>query len=283
MLFPPSQYRIPQAPADSMTLYLCLPLLVALLHSAQCLYNCSSLYERTPGRKRYCTQMFKCSNVPNSEKTITVVNITSLNFLQKTRTWLSTVAPVWSLWRSTCARPSGQVSTPPTWLWTGTTTPRSAWALSTPVWTLPSSVTSSLLTTVRITPVVSLCRSESIYVFKRSVKSYVASRGRHCNGCGFCYLVQIVDETPDPAGPFSGFSSIQSVIITGYIDTPRSDQGLISYSTDLYYHFSCRYPLEYLINNTQIVAWVARQLFFFFFLKNNYLKKKKKGNWNYFF
>uniref|UniRef100_A0A8C4F6V2 Si:dkey-103g5.3 n=1 Tax=Dicentrarchus labrax TaxID=13489 RepID=A0A8C4F6V2_DICLA len=48
--------------------------------------------------------------------------------------------------------------------------------------------------------------------------------------------------------------SLQSVIITGYIDTPRADQGLISYSTDLYYHFSCRYPLEYLINNTQIVA-----------------------------
>lgn len=68
------------------------------------------------------------------------------------------------------------------------------------------------------------------------------------------HLVQIVDEAPDPAGPFSSFSTIQSVIITGYVDTPRSDQGLISYSTDLYYHFSCRYPLEYLINNTQIVA-----------------------------
>lgn len=65
-----------------------------------------------------------------------------------------------------------------------------------------------------------------------------------------------MDEPPDPKGPFSSFSSIQSVIITGYIDTPRSDQGLISYSTDLYYHFSCRYPLEYLINNTQIVACV---------------------------
>ena len=50
-IFSPSQYRIPQSPADSMTLYLCLPLLVALLHPAQCLYNCSSVYERTPGRK----------------------------------------------------------------------------------------------------------------------------------------------------------------------------------------------------------------------------------------
>ncbi|XP_062275478.1 zona pellucida-like domain-containing protein 1 [Scomber scombrus] len=68
------------------------------------------------------------------------------------------------------------------------------------------------------------------------------------------HSLQIVDERPDPNGPFSSFLSIQSVIITGNIETPRSDQGLISYSTDLYYHFSCRYPLEYLINNTQIVA-----------------------------
>uniref|UniRef100_A0A3B4GQH9 Si:dkey-103g5.3 n=1 Tax=Pundamilia nyererei TaxID=303518 RepID=A0A3B4GQH9_9CICH len=48
--------------------------------------------------------------------------------------------------------------------------------------------------------------------------------------------------------------SLQAVIVTGYINTPRSDQGLISYSTDLYYHFSCRYPLQYLLNNTQITA-----------------------------
>ncbi|KAI2656224.1 Zona pellucida-like domain-containing protein 1 [Labeo rohita] len=66
--------------------------------------------------------------------------------------------------------------------------------------------------------------------------------------------LQIVDEKPSSSGPFSMFSSIQSVVITGYIDTPSSAEGVISYSTDLYYHFSCRYPLEYLINNTQIVA-----------------------------
>ncbi|XP_031427139.1 zona pellucida-like domain-containing protein 1 [Clupea harengus] len=64
---------------------------------------------------------------------------------------------------------------------------------------------------------------------------------------------QIVDESPG-SGVFSSFSSIQSVIITGFIDTPRTSEGVISYSTDLYYHFSCRYPLEYFINNTQIVA-----------------------------
>nr|XP_061797540.1 zona pellucida-like domain-containing protein 1 [Nerophis lumbriciformis] len=68
--------------------------------------------------------------------------------------------------------------------------------------------------------------------------------------------LQIVDETPDPTGPFSNFLTIQSVIITGFIETNTAnpESGLISYSTDLYYHFSCRYPLEYLINNTQIMA-----------------------------
>ncbi|KAA0701960.1 Zona pellucida-like domain-containing protein 1 [Triplophysa tibetana] len=66
--------------------------------------------------------------------------------------------------------------------------------------------------------------------------------------------LQIVDEVPSHTGPFSMFSSIQSVIITGFIDTPSSAEGFVSYSTDLYYHFSCRYPLEYLLNNTQIVA-----------------------------
>uniref|UniRef100_A0A4W5LAX6 Si:dkey-103g5.3 n=1 Tax=Hucho hucho TaxID=62062 RepID=A0A4W5LAX6_9TELE len=47
---------------------------------------------------------------------------------------------------------------------------------------------------------------------------------------------------------------LDSVIITGYLNTPKSSVGIISYATDLYYHFSCRYPLEYLLNNTQIVA-----------------------------
>ncbi|KAJ8276616.1 hypothetical protein COCON_G00083680 [Conger conger] len=59
------------------------------------------------------------------------------------------------------------------------------------------------------------------------------------------HSLQIVDETPGP-GVFSSFSNIQSVVITGFIDTPRSSSGLISYTTDLYYHFSCRYPLDWL-------------------------------------
>lgn len=65
---------------------------------------------------------------------------------------------------------------------------------------------------------------------------------------------QIVNEVPSASGPFSQFSTIQSVIITSYIDTPTSSAGVVSYSTDLFYRFSCRYPLEYLINDTKIVA-----------------------------
>ncbi|KAL0970642.1 hypothetical protein UPYG_G00244980 [Umbra pygmaea] len=67
-------------------------------------------------------------------------------------------------------------------------------------------------------------------------------------------MYQIVDEVPDASGYFSSFSSVSSVIITGYIDTPVTSNGIISYTTGLYYHFSCRYPLEYLLNNTKIVA-----------------------------
>ncbi|KAI5620781.1 zona pellucida-like domain-containing protein 1 [Silurus asotus] len=66
--------------------------------------------------------------------------------------------------------------------------------------------------------------------------------------------LQIVNEVPSASGPFSQFSTIQSVIITSYIDTPTSSSGVVSYSTDLFYQFTCRYPLEYLINNTEIVA-----------------------------
>ncbi|MFT7803616.1 zona pellucida-like domain-containing protein 1 [Arapaima gigas] len=65
--------------------------------------------------------------------------------------------------------------------------------------------------------------------------------------------LQIVDEVL-PSGIFSIFSSIQSVVINGFIDTPSSSDSIISYSTDLFYQFSCRYPLEYFLNNTPIVA-----------------------------
>ncbi|XP_041098197.1 zona pellucida-like domain-containing protein 1 isoform X2 [Polyodon spathula] len=65
--------------------------------------------------------------------------------------------------------------------------------------------------------------------------------------------VQIVNEGAG-TGFLSSFSSVQSVVISGYIDTQQPSSGMISYSTDLYYGFSCRYPLEYILNNTQIIS-----------------------------
>lgn len=46
------------APPENMDLYLCLPLLVILLQPAQCVYNCSSEYDRTPGM---CNQPAHCN------------------------------------------------------------------------------------------------------------------------------------------------------------------------------------------------------------------------------
>lgn len=53
-------------------------------------------------------------------------------------------------------------------------------------------------------------------------------------------------------GVFSDFSNIQTVNISGVVRSFDPTIGTITYNTDLKYYFSCSYPLEYLINNTQI-------------------------------
>ncbi|XP_076591364.1 zona pellucida-like domain-containing protein 1 [Chaetodon auriga] len=171
-----------------MTLCLCLPLLVVLLHPALCLYNCSSEYERTP-----------------DSSDLTVDCGTSVITLE-----INLCTAQWAGFNITDLALNGNHNT--------------------------TECLGSVDTSV----------DPPVIRFQLPVNH---SQDNPCR-----QSLQIVDEAPDPTGPFSSFSSIQSVIITGYIDTPRSDQGVISYSTDLYYHFSCRYPLEYLMNNTQIVA-----------------------------
>ncbi|KAK2840166.1 hypothetical protein Q5P01_013906 [Channa striata] len=53
-------------------------------------------------------------------------------------------------------------------------------------------------------------------------------------------------------GVFSDFSNIQTVNISGVIRSFDPSTGTITYNTELKYYYSCAYPLEYLINNTQI-------------------------------
>ncbi|XP_029348766.1 zona pellucida-like domain-containing protein 1 [Echeneis naucrates] len=53
-------------------------------------------------------------------------------------------------------------------------------------------------------------------------------------------------------GIFSDFSNIQMVNISGIIRSHDLTTGTITYNAELKYYYSCAYPLEYLINNTQI-------------------------------
>ncbi|KAM9347377.1 zona pellucida-like domain-containing protein 1 [Symphorus nematophorus] len=53
-------------------------------------------------------------------------------------------------------------------------------------------------------------------------------------------------------GIFSDFSNIQTVNISGVVRSVDPTTGTITYNAELKYYYSCAYPLEYLINNTQI-------------------------------
>ncbi|XP_062288282.1 zona pellucida-like domain-containing protein 1 [Scomber scombrus] len=53
-------------------------------------------------------------------------------------------------------------------------------------------------------------------------------------------------------GIFSDFSNIQTVNISGVVRSVDPTTGTITYNAELKYYYSCAYPLEYLINNTQV-------------------------------
>nr|XP_015192844.1 PREDICTED: protein BTG4 [Lepisosteus oculatus] len=76
---------------------------------------------------------------------------------------------------------------------------------------------------------------------------------RRSGGLAFPVRLQVVDEGPG-TGPFAQFSNVQSVLITGYIDSSDTSEGIITYSTDLFYRFNCRYPLEYLLENVPLIT-----------------------------
>ncbi|CAL8240592.1 unnamed protein product [Merluccius merluccius] len=53
-------------------------------------------------------------------------------------------------------------------------------------------------------------------------------------------------------GIFSDFSNIQTVNISGVIRSIDLTTGTVTYNAEIKYFYSCAYPLEYLINNTQV-------------------------------
>ncbi|GLD47270.1 zona pellucida-like domain-containing protein 1 isoform X1 [Lates japonicus] len=53
-------------------------------------------------------------------------------------------------------------------------------------------------------------------------------------------------------GVFADFSHVQYINISGMICSKDPTTGAITYHQEVMYRFSCRYPLQYLVNNTQM-------------------------------
>ncbi|KAG7279048.1 hypothetical protein CRUP_031684 [Coryphaenoides rupestris] len=64
----------------------------------------------------------------------------------------------------------------------------------------------------------------------------------------------LVVTTAYGSNAYGNTSLVQIGNISGYIDTPDPPT-IISYLPGLLYKFSCSYPLEYLVNNTQLASW----------------------------
>ncbi|KAL6473091.1 hypothetical protein MHYP_G00192790 [Metynnis hypsauchen] len=68
------------------------------------------------------------------------------------------------------------------------------------------------------------------------------------NACGSTFKTTSAPGT----GIFSDFSTIQTVNISGVVRSYDPTIGTVTYNAELKYFYSCAYPLEYLINNTQM-------------------------------
>uniref|UniRef100_H0XEN3 Zona pellucida-like domain-containing protein 1 n=1 Tax=Otolemur garnettii TaxID=30611 RepID=H0XEN3_OTOGA len=68
-------------------------------------------------------------------------------------------------------------------------------------------------------------------------------------GCGNTLVVSTIPGV----SAYGNATSVQIGNISGYIDTPDPPT-IISYLPGLLYKFSCSYPLEYLVNNTQLAS-----------------------------
>ncbi|XP_051782602.1 zona pellucida-like domain-containing protein 1 [Erpetoichthys calabaricus] len=71
------------------------------------------------------------------------------------------------------------------------------------------------------------------------------------NESGICGSSYKITSSPG-TGIFQDFSNIQSVNISGVIQSTDPNTGVVTYNQQLLYLYSCTYPLEYIINNTRI-------------------------------
>ncbi|XP_077063541.1 zona pellucida-like domain-containing protein 1 [Siphateles boraxobius] len=71
---------------------------------------------------------------------------------------------------------------------------------------------------------------------------------RQLDACGSIFHTTSAPGT----GIFSDFSNIQMVNISGVVRSFDPTLGTVTYNTELKYFYSCAYPLQYLVNNTQV-------------------------------
>ncbi|XP_062242296.1 zona pellucida-like domain-containing protein 1 [Platichthys flesus] len=55
-------------------------------------------------------------------------------------------------------------------------------------------------------------------------------------------------------GQFADFSNVQFINISGVINSIDPASGMITYRPQIMYMFSCRYPMQYLLNNTEVAV-----------------------------
>ncbi|XP_034024875.1 zona pellucida-like domain-containing protein 1 [Thalassophryne amazonica] len=58
--------------------------------------------------------------------------------------------------------------------------------------------------------------------------------------------------TENGTGQFSEFSNVQFVTISGTVNSIDLSAGVITYRPQVLYKYACRYPLQYLLNNTEL-------------------------------
>ncbi|CAB1450029.1 unnamed protein product [Pleuronectes platessa] len=73
------------------------------------------------------------------------------------------------------------------------------------------------------------------------------------NACGSKFLTSSAAGT----GMFADFSNIQTVNVSGAVRSHDPTTGVVTYNAELKYYYSCAYPLEYLINNTQDINYTT--------------------------
>ncbi|KAG7282303.1 hypothetical protein CRUP_002691 [Coryphaenoides rupestris] len=123
--------------------------------------------------------------------------------------------------------------------------------------------TSSIDLAVQMCPVIYTGYNESLLILNHmldpacrgtlddTVDPPVARFSFALNMTNACSSLFVTTSAPG-TGIFSNFSNIQTVNVSGVIRSSDPTTGTVTYNAELKYYYSCAYPLEYLINNTQV-------------------------------